>query len=280
MNTAKQLLAITDDFIAKRLRQNKPFQSLIKSDEFEAFQKQVKQAISAQIKAVSHNLPSASVLAAPGNIQYWVDQNMPHLPEFLDVDETADYLKFCFEWGAKAQYKRFGLKLKMGSSMMQKVDSVDFNLTNELYLRALKQQANYLINLSKIDETTKSQIINIIQSNTEAGLTIDEVADVLSESFDDISDSRAFTIARTETAQAMGSGNYAAMTENGVQTKRWVTAGGDPCDICQTNADDGYIPVDQAFSSGDDYEPAHPNDECYTEAGEIDLESIDIWDGA
>lgn len=86
-------------------------------------------------------------------------------------------------------------------------------------------------------------------------------------------------IARTESANAIGQANHASAKENGATTKVWVIAG-PGCDVCQPNVDDGEIPIDQAFSSGDMNEPAHPNCECYTEAGEIDLDSIDVWTGA
>jgi hypothetical protein len=88
-------------------------------------------------------------------------------------------------------------------------------------------------------------------------------------------------IARTETANAMGDGNYATMQENDVQQVDWVTAGDNPCPICQENEDASPINVGDSFPSGDDHEPAHPNCECYTQAdtSSMDLSDISIWDG-
>jgi hypothetical protein len=267
----KALKQATDQFIAKRLKQNKPFQSLVATQEYKDFHAAVKDAIGSQIKAVSHNLQMPT--------DYWIDQTLPPLQNYLTVQQVQDYLVFCFEWGVRAQYKRFGLKVKANSPHFAKVDAVEFKLTNEDYLAALADDANYLINLSSIDATTRQQIIDLIEEGTSDGLTMDEVASYISDNIDDISDARANLISRTETAQAMGAGNYASMVENGVQTKHWVTAGASVCAICQGNADQGSIGVNESFDSGDDYEPAHPNCECYTEADEIDLESIDIWGG-
>lgn len=267
----KALKQATDEFIAKRLKQNEPFQSLIKTQQYKDFHLAVKDAIGNQIKAVSHNLQHPT--------DYWVDQSFPNLAQYLSVQDVTDYMVFCFEWGVKAQYKRFGLKVKSTSPKFMKAAAVDFELTNEDYLNALADASNYLINLSKVDATTKQQIIDLINEATTDGMTMDEVASLISDNIDNISEARANVISRTETANAMGAGNYASMVENGVQTKHWVTAGASVCPICQGNADQGSIPVNDSFDSGDDYEPAHPNCECYTEADEIDLESIDIWGG-
>lgn len=43
--------------------------------------------------------------------------------------------------------------------------------------------------------------------------------------------------------------------------KGWYTAS-DPCDICQDNEDEGKIPMDQEFPSGDLFPPAHLNCLC------------------
>jgi hypothetical protein len=48
-----------------------------------------------------------------------------------------------------------------------------------------------------------------------------------------------------------------------VEKKVWLLAD-DPCDECQGNADDGEIPLDDDFSSGDDAAPAHPRCLCDT----------------
>jgi HK97 family phage portal protein len=44
--------------------------------------------------------------------------------------------------------------------------------------------------------------------------------------------------------------------------KRWVADGPDPCAACAANADDGAIPVGEAFESGALEPPQHPHCEC------------------
>jgi hypothetical protein len=155
----------------------------------------------------------------------------------------------------------------------------DFNLTNEYYINTLKDQGNYLLQLSTLDNTTADEVANTIANLADQGYTVDEIGDELASAYEHISDDRGFMIARTELANAMGQGNLAAMTENGVATKIWVAAGPADDEACAGNVEDGPIPVDEAFSSGDMSEPAHPNCECYTDAGEIDLDNIDVWSG-
>ena len=46
-----------------------------------------------------------------------------------------------------------------------------------------------------------------------------------------------------------------------IYEKRWVVDG-NPCELCQGNADVGWIPADEDFPSGDDEPGAHPNCQC------------------
>jgi PAS domain-containing protein len=69
---------------------------------------------------------------------------------------------------------------------------------------------------------------------------------------------RAETIARTEVAIAHVAGSMEGYRASGVVEKKvWLLAE-DPCEICQGNADEGAIDLDDDFSSGDDAAPAHP----------------------
>jgi hypothetical protein len=72
---------------------------------------------------------------------------------------------------------------------------------------------------------------------------------------------RAILTARTETAIAHGQGSHEAAVNSGRNMKRWITQGGG-CDICEENAGDGDIGIEDDFSSGDATIPAHPNCEC------------------
>lgn len=262
-----------EKFIAKANRENTWLREFLKSGSYEQFRGSVEKAIKSQaawaagfLHEVNWNTPDFKE-----QLNNQIYQHLPHMREFLDKDEVVAHFTLSFEAGAKAVYRRMGIVVK-----------ASFELTNQNYLAALKNQANYLLNLSTgIDDTTRDEMISVIMGAREENMTVDEVASLLTTKFDDIASWRAETIARTETSQAMSAGELATMKENGVPTKAWAIAGGHPVpDECDDNEGDGFIPVDESFSSGDDSPPAHPRCECYLEGGEIDLASIDIWDGS
>lgn len=76
------------------------------------------------------------------------------------------------------------------------------------------------------------------------------------------SPARARMIARTEMLNANVKGNMNAYRASGtVHGKRWIL-GEEPCDICKDNSEQGIIPLDDNFQSGDDAPPAHPHCVC------------------
>jgi hypothetical protein len=74
---------------------------------------------------------------------------------------------------------------------------------------------------------------------------------------------RARAVARTETATALGQGQKEGAKSQGRTQKRWVSQGdGDVSALCELNAQQDWIPIDEAFISGDDTVPQHPNCRC------------------
>jgi hypothetical protein len=71
--------------------------------------------------------------------------------------------------------------------------------------------------------------------------------------------------------------DYKNMVYNSITTKCWIAAGPNPCELCKINANQNYIDLKEKFSSGHLKPLAHDNCHCYLQAGEIDLDSIDIW---
>jgi HK97 family phage portal protein len=77
------------------------------------------------------------------------------------------------------------------------------------------------------------------------------------------SKTRATTVARTETAISLGQGKRAVALEDGSNEKHWVTQGDENVDeICQENEARGWISANDAFPSGHDTIPAHPDCNC------------------
>ncbi len=115
-----------------------------------------------------------------------------------------------------------------------------------------------------ISDTTRDDIRAAVEKALEDGVPAADLADTISE-LGTFSESRAMTIARTELIRANNKGHMSAFKNSGVvQYKAWSTANDDDVDeeICQPNEDEGPIPLDDEFDSGDTEPPGHPNCRC------------------
>jgi len=74
---------------------------------------------------------------------------------------------------------------------------------------------------------------------------------------------RAETVARTETATALGQGAKEAAVISGRNEKHWRTQFDDRVDAdCLKNEEQGWIPIGDMFFSGQETVPAHPSCRC------------------
>jgi Phage Mu protein F like protein len=117
----------------------------------------------------------------------------------------------------------------------------------------------------RIDESTRNMLNQSLSSAFEAGLTAHEIQQGLMQDYA-FSPARALNIARTESAFAFARGAMIGYRQGKEKydlpmQKTWLL-GEDPCEICQANADQGPIDLDDEFDSGDDAPPAHPSCRC------------------
>lgn len=265
-------------FLQKASKKNEPLEAFRTTDDFKSFEDSMSTGMLDQVKAMAKKLPKWMVedeAFDDKRVTQWVEDNQKSMAKYVSQKDIYSVLIAAFTYSVESFYQRQGVKLQKAAG-----PSVTFELTNQYYLDALQDQANYLLNKSSIDETTRTRMINLIRDTRTGMATIDELAEVIVSEFEGISDTRAFMIANTEANQAMSSAQQAFLVENGFKTKVWIPAGPNTCSICQGNADDGPIALNEDFSSGDSHPPGHPGCECYEDAGdEIDLDSIDLWDG-
>lgn len=117
----------------------------------------------------------------------------------------------------------------------------------------------------RIDDTTRDMIRGIIADGLDENIGTDEIADNIEESTG-FSRERAELIANTEVRRANSDaaldGYREARDGAGVDVKKEWLLGDNPCDVCEANAAQGAIDLDETFESGDDAPPAHPNCEC------------------
>ena len=112
--------------------------------------------------------------------------------------------------------------------------------------------------ITDITDVTRDQVAELVASAVKDGLSPQQLAAALRDAAG-FSAERAETISITESAHALGQGQRAAAETLGQDEKQWIPG---QCDYCLTNAEDGWIPIDQAFSTGDDTVPAHPRCTC------------------
>lgn len=115
----------------------------------------------------------------------------------------------------------------------------------------------------RIDDTTREGINSLVNQALSEGWSNDTLAAEIRDSYL-FSDSRAETIARTETARADVEGNLIGYEASGVvEGKEWVTADDDlVSEDCAANAAQGVIGLDEYFQSGAFAPPEHPNCRC------------------
>jgi SPP1 gp7 family putative phage head morphogenesis protein len=115
----------------------------------------------------------------------------------------------------------------------------------------------------QIADTTRDGIRSSVADVVAGRLPSTELADTLRSAYD-FSHERAEMIARTEIHKANGEGALSGYRASGVvEQKVWLTSGDDDVsEECGENEDEGPIPIDEEFPSGDLAEPAHPNCRC------------------
>lgn len=115
-----------------------------------------------------------------------------------------------------------------------------------------------------LQASTRRQIRDIIVKGLEDNIGTNAIADNIQASTS-FSAERAELIAMTEVANANSQGSLAGLqlaSEAGADIQKGWLVLEDGCDICQQNADAGFIALDAAFPSGDQCPAAHPNCRC------------------
>ncbi|UFW91047.1 phage portal protein [Bradyrhizobium barranii] len=116
-----------------------------------------------------------------------------------------------------------------------------------------------------ITDTMRDDLKRVIADGLEQNIGIDEITANI-EALGGFSADRAEMIAEAEVrranSQAALDGYGAARDSLDIRMgKQWLL-GPNPCEVCQANADQGVIDIDEPFQSGDDAPPGHPWCEC------------------
>jgi len=168
----------------------------------------------------------------------------------------------------------FGAGWKAGATKLKVATA--FDVANPRAMRWLKAHAAELV--KGIDDTTRARVASIVTQAVEEGWAYTKTEAALKDLYAGFSKAmpqahittRAQLIAVQEAANAYGAGQYETghwLAETGVAVeKAWLSAADERvCDECDSNDGDGWIALDQPFSSGADFEPAHVACRCCTE---------------
>jgi HK97 family phage portal protein len=102
--------------------------------------------------------------------------------------------------------------------------AIDFTLSNPRIASFLAKKD---ILVTGINETTKEQIRQRVINAVDEGWSTQQLRDEIMNLFDDMSEGRAMTIARTETAGAYNFGTLESWKQSGIPLKKkWLTAPG------------------------------------------------------
>jgi predicted transcriptional regulator len=152
--------------------------------------------------------------------------------------------------------------------------SMGFQVTNpavSAYLRGAGGER-----ITAIDTTTKDVIRGILSQAADEGWTYQQTAKAITAKYASFGGApltgapahirtRAQLVAVTELGDAYSAADMALARDlqaTGETMMKSVETADDPCEDCQMNADDGWIPLDDAFSTGDDAPTFHPGCRC------------------
>lgn len=143
---------------------------------------------------------------------------------------------------------------------------LSFSLKNP---RAVEYLAGYGAELVKgINQATRDAIRKILVDGIGNGDSYQKVAKAIRDQFDEFSVKRARMIAITEAGNGYAEGNLimarTAQAQGIAMEKAWQTAGDERVDpeSCLPNEEAGWIPLEDAFPSGDQRPLAHPLCRC------------------
>ena len=177
--------------------------------------------------------------------------------------EVADVDGYDWNWNAKYQAEMIQELMKVfrvsfGTELPDASPDV-IDLAGKMWAEEHSEQV-----LNTMSATTKKRVQVVIEEAIESGQSIGATTATLRKDYA-FSAEKAKVIARTETARALGVGVKQAAISQGRDEKRWITSGDDlVSDECRENESksSNWIPIGEAFASGVDTVPQHPNCRC------------------
>lgn len=135
-----------------------------------------------------------------------------------------------------------------------------FDMDSARVQNFIPERAKYFAN--SINETTQADLFKTIQDGIDAQETIDDISKRVALVYEQAQDYRTDMIARTEVAASSNFGTVEGYKQAGVTQQQWIVVNPQDED-CLEN--DGEVrDIGDAFPSGDNQAPVHPNCMCTT----------------
>ena len=204
-------------------------EQVLTSKEYVNFKKRLEKAIGKQIKAYTGKIEQEGKTA-----------KLPKLETYINFKELESWL-FVF-----ANKERENLRSGKAYS---------FDVYPEALYKYFEDRTEALLKgnelFESVDVETSSQILNIISEN--AGESVKELASIITDRIQTISQTRAELIAQTEVANAIEETRFQMYKQESPKAvKRWFTVLDDKVrEEHRGNERQGEIPINQAFSSGE-----------------------------
>lgn len=196
-------------------------------------------------------------------------------PTRAQVDNALSTLSnFSDKVAAKAVDDAIAAALKYGAAEVTNPAGlpITFNLKSPAAVQYLKDHAGEKLG-QDVTQTTRDKVRSVLVKGMDKQIPFSQMKTQIRDLYSGFSarsaqkftSNRAENIAVTEVGNAYSEGSLqqgkqlsAAGTD---MEKAWALAA-DPCPICEPNGDDGWIDIDDVFSSGDDRPTAHPTCRC------------------
>lgn len=172
------------------------------------------------------------------------------------TSEWADTQQEAFDAAVRAAARAASKRMRLDYEIKLARDAGNRYAQQHLRKRGFKQLAK------DIDATSRKRMADAVADTYVRGGSFNDAVDAIEKSFTDMKTSRAEMIAKTELADAYNSAMLESAREAGGMLKTWNAEGPAPCPICVANEDEGAIPLEQEFQSGDDAPPQHPRCMC------------------